>query len=125
MTILLQGHVYCVGCDKTLLHHSKTKLVFTCSPITSQTTSGVCENFINSSQKHKMLALTEMKAFADDKFSIAKMMVSVFGKVENTVRKGENAGYQHFLLYFSHNSFKSYLSKGHEKPGIVWWWNKS
>ena len=27
------------------------------------------------------------------------MTISVFNKVENIVRKGENAGYQHFLLY--------------------------
>ena len=26
-------------------------------------------------------------------------MVSVFDKVENIVGKGENAGYQHFLLF--------------------------
>ena len=27
------------------------------------------------------------------------MMISVFDRVENTVEKGENAGYQHFLLF--------------------------
>ena len=27
------------------------------------------------------------------------MMISLFDKVENTVRKAENAGYQHFLLF--------------------------
>ena len=27
------------------------------------------------------------------------MMVFVFDRVENTVGKGENAGYQHFLLF--------------------------
>ena len=26
-------------------------------------------------------------------------MISLFHRVENTVEKGENAGYQHFLLY--------------------------
>ena len=27
------------------------------------------------------------------------MTISLFDRVENTVRKGENAGYQHFLLF--------------------------
>ena len=40
-----------------------------------------------------------MKAFADDKLKIIKMMSSLFDRVENTLGKGENAGYQHFLLF--------------------------
>ena len=35
-----------------------------------------------------------MKAFADHKSKVAKMMISLFDRVENTVGKGENAGYQ-------------------------------
>ena len=27
------------------------------------------------------------------------MMISLFHRVQNTVRKGKNAGYQHFLLF--------------------------
>ena len=27
------------------------------------------------------------------------MLISVFDRAENTVEKGENAGYEHFLLY--------------------------
>ena len=27
------------------------------------------------------------------------MMISLYDRVENTVGKGENAGYQHFLLF--------------------------
>ena len=30
--------------------------------------------------------------------NVDKMTISLFDKVENTVGKGENAGYQHFLL---------------------------
>ena len=30
---------------------------------------------------------------------LAKMMIFVFDGVENIVRKGENAGYQHFLHF--------------------------
>ena len=41
-----------------------------------------------------------MKAFADDKFDVAKWLIlSMFGRVVKLVGKGENAGYQHFLLF--------------------------
>ena len=43
--------------------------------------------------------MTKLKAFADDKLSDAKKKISLFDRVENTVVKGENAGYQHFLLF--------------------------
>ena len=42
---------------------------------------------------------TKFKAFADDKLIVAKIMISVFDRVENNVGKGENAGNQHFLLF--------------------------
>ena len=41
----------------------------------------------------------KLKAFADNKFNVATMMISLFDLVENTVGKGENAGCQHFLLF--------------------------
>ena len=40
-----------------------------------------------------------MKAFADDKEKYAKCWFVVFDRLENIVGKGENAGYQHFLLF--------------------------
>ena len=42
---------------------------------------------------------TELKVFADDKLHVGKMIVSLYDDVENNVRKGENAGNQHFLLF--------------------------
>ena len=42
---------------------------------------------------------TELKVFADDKSHVGKMIVSLYDGVENNVRKGENAGNQHFLLF--------------------------
>ena len=54
---------------------------------------------INSLPNDKIWGLTKFKAFADDNFNVAKMMISLFDRVENTVGKGENAGYQHFLLF--------------------------
>ena len=43
--------------------------------------------------------LSKLKAFADDKMNVAKMMFHVFDRAENIVGKGENSGYQHFLLF--------------------------
>ena len=44
----------------------------------------------------KFLDQTKFNAFAYD---VAKLVISVFDKAENIVGKGENAGYQHFLLF--------------------------
>ena len=46
------------------------------------------------------------------------MTIPVFHRVENTVEKGENTGYQHFLL-FAHCFPKSYCV-GSLKVEIVW-----
>ena len=40
-----------------------------------------------------------MKAFADDKIKVTEKLKSVLGCLEIIVGKGENAGFQHFLLY--------------------------
>ena len=48
---------------------------------------------------HKVLGQSELKASADDKIKFAIMMIFVFNRVGNIVGKGENAGYQHFLLF--------------------------
>ena len=42
-------------------------------------------------QNRKHLQTTKVK--------VPKMMISVFDRVENIEGKGENAGYQHFLLF--------------------------
>ena len=47
----------------------------------------------------KTIDWSEFKAFADDKINVAKMARSSFNRVENIAGKGENAGYQHFLLF--------------------------
>ena len=57
------------------------------------------------------------KAFADNKINVTELKF-VLGRVENTVGKGENAGYQHFFLFlqcFQKASFSESL-----KVGIVW-----
>ena len=45
-------------------------------------------------------------------------MISAFDRLENIVRKGENAGYQHFLLFPQCFQKASFL--GSFKGGIVW-----
>ena len=45
-------------------------------------------------------------------------MISVFDMIENIVGKGENAGYQHFLLF--QQCFQKASSLGSLKVGIVW-----
>ena len=68
----------------------------------------------------KNLTLSKLKAFADDKIKVTSMIISVYDRVENIVGKGENAGYQHFLLFpqcFEKASFP-YTSKG----VFVWEW---
>ena len=53
----------------------------------------------NSFSNIKKLDLTKLNAFADNKKNRDKIMISVHDRVENVVGKGENAGYQHFLLF--------------------------
>ena len=54
----------------------------------------------NPLQDNNFLDWTKFKAFADDNLFVAKIMISAFDRIEiNIVGKGENAGYQHFLLF--------------------------
>ena len=43
--------------------------------------------------------LFKFKAEADDNFDVAKLKISIYDWVENTVGKEENVGYHHFLLF--------------------------
>ena len=48
-----------------------------------------------------------MTAFALDKINMTQTLKFVSGRRENILRKGENAGYQRFLLFsHSHSVFK-------------------
>ena len=53
----------------------------------------------NSLPYDKNLDWSKLKALADDKIKVLKMIIFVFDSVENILGKGENAGYQHFLLF--------------------------
>ena len=67
----------------------------------------------NNQPNNKILDMSKLKAlnFADNKLNIVIMTISLFDRVENTVGKGENAGYQHFLL--SDSVFLSLHLEGH------------
>ena len=55
---------------------------------------------IKSLPNNKILDLSKLKALADFKRkNVIEKLKFVFGLVENFVGKGENAGYQHFLLF--------------------------
>ena len=47
---------------------------------------------LNPLSNVKILDMTKLKAFVDDKIKVAKMRISLFDRVDNTVGKGENAG---------------------------------
>ena len=56
-----------------------------------------------------------MKEFADKNFNVIQMVQYLGDKVENIMEKGENAGYQHFLLFplcFHKSSFARSLKVG-------------
>ena len=70
---------------------------------------------INSLSHDKILDQSRFKAFADEKMNVTKKLKFLFGSVENIVGKGENAGYQHFLLFpqcFQKASFSESLNVG-------------
>ena len=56
-------------------------------------------SFFNPLADDKISSWSKWKAFADNKLDFVKMMISLLDRVENNVGKGENAGYQRFLLF--------------------------
>ena len=55
--------------------------------------------FGNPLLNDQIFYVTKLKAFAGDKLNVDKMTMSLSGRIENTEGKGENTGYQHFLLF--------------------------
>ena len=74
--------------------------------------------YFNSLPNDKILDWLKLKAFADDKKNVTEKLKFVLEKVENILGKGENAGYQHFLLFpqcFQKPTFPEML-----KVGVMW-----
>ena len=61
--------------------------------------NGANYNVIDSLPNDKILDWLKSKAFADNKIIVIEKMEFVLERVENTVGKEENAGYQHFFLF--------------------------
>ena len=61
---------------------------------------------------------SKLEAFADDKLNVTEKLKYVLERVENIEGKGENAGYQHFLLF--PQCFQKDSSSRSLKVGIVW-----
>ena len=81
-------------------------------------------NFIKSNTifnpvpNNKILDWSKLIAFAYDKVNVTEKQKFFSGWLENIVGKGENSGYQHFLIFpqrFQKTSFSGSL-----KVGIVW-----
>ena len=66
----------------------------------------------------KLLDWSKLRVFADDEIELAEKLKFVLERVENIVEKGENAGYQHFLLF--PQCFQKASILGSLKVGIVW-----
>ena len=77
----------------------------------------VC-NIFYSLPNDKILALSKLKVFAEDKLNAVKMVISLFDRIENTMGKGKNADYQHFFLCLQ--CYPKLSSLVSIKLGIVW-----
>ena len=72
------------------------------------TPSCVASSSFNPLPDDKILDWSKLKAFADNKLNVTKMIISVFDRVENIVGNGEIDCTSNFS--FSHNVFKRLLS---------------
>ena len=72
----------------------------------------------NSLPNERFLDWSKFKAVTDDNVNVAQKQKFCLGWVENIAGKGENAGYQHFLLF--PQCFQKASFSGLSKVGIVW-----
>ena len=71
-------------------------------------------NQLNYLPKDTILDLSNLKAFVDEKMNVTETLKFVWRWVVNIVRKGENAGYQHFFAFstmFSRDLFLRVIYK--------------
>ena len=71
--------------------------------------SGFC--MLNSLSNDKHLDPSKFKPFTDDEINVTVKFKFISGRVEPIAGKGENAGYQHFLLF-------PQCFQGRLKPGL-------
>ena len=73
---------------------------------------------LNPLPNDKILDQSKLKAFANKKINVTQKLNFVSDKAEIIVGKGENDGYQHFLLFPL--CFQKHYLLGSLKVGIVW-----
>ena len=66
----------------------------------------------------KILDQSKLNTFSDDKINLTQKLKLALRRVENILGKGENAGYQHFLLF--PQCFRKLSHSGSLKVGIMW-----
>ena len=74
---------------------------------------GTEKGIFNTTRRHFFLALSKLKAFADAIFIVIHFIKFSFYWVENIVRKWENAGYLHCLLF--QRCFQKPFCRGRQK----------
>ena len=67
----------------------------------------------------QILDWSKLKAFANNILNLAEILKFVLGRLEKIEGKGENAGYQHCLLF--PESFQKASILGLLKVGIAWY----
>ena len=73
--------------------------------------------YYKSLPNDKIFDQSKLKAFADDQINAAAKLKFVSRRIEKVVRKGENAGHQHFLLF--HNVLIRFFLRICESPDCV------
>ena len=63
-------------------------------------TSSKTNSTNNSLPNDKILDMSKLKAFADDKINATQKFIFVLRRVENIVGKGENANFSFSLFFF-------------------------
>ena len=76
------------------------------------------KNAFNSLQNEKILDVTKLKAFADDKINVAEMMIPVFSRVKKHCGKRRKCWLPAFSPFPT--MFSKGLSWGSLKVWIVW-----
>ena len=64
-----------------------------------------------------MLDCSKLKTLVEDKLNVAEVIGFVSDRLQNIAGKGENAGYQHSILFPQY--FQTAFSSGSLKVGIV------
>ena len=74
--------------------------------------------YSNPLSNNRILDWSKLQAFAEDKINVTQKLEVALERVENLVGKGENAGFQHLLLFPQY--FQKATFSGSLKVGIVW-----